>query len=180
MREVWRPVVGYETHYAVSNLGRIKRTKRCGRYHAGRMLAPLKGTNDYLYLNLCDSGERKRLPIHHLVALAFIGPRPLKHEINHKDFNRANNFYKNLEWVTKSRNLQHCIDAGRKPSPSLTHPETIIRGEKHPWSTITLKQARQIKELIALGYSTLIISEATGIKKTTIYNIRYGKNWRSA
>ena len=47
--------------------------------------------------------------VHRLVAKAFLPPPPSeKHtQVNHKDNNPANNRADNLEWVTRSENIQH-------------------------------------------------------------------------
>ena len=51
---------------------------------------------------------------HTLVALMFIGDPPSdKHEVNHKDLDKRNNHYTNLEWVTHSYNMHHA----RKANP---------------------------------------------------------------
>jgi hypothetical protein len=65
---------------------------------------------------------------HTLVALKYIGEPPTdKHEIDHKDNNRANNHYSNLEWVTKSENHLRAYKNGKdhywlnkhRPSPNI-------------------------------------------------------------
>lgn len=87
--------------------------------------------NSCYYLHVCISkGVTKPLWVftHTLVALKYIGEPPTpKHEINHKDNNRANNHYTNLEWVTKSQNHLMAYKNGKdhywlnkhRPSPSV-------------------------------------------------------------
>lgn len=54
-----------------------------------------------------DKGVRKNILVHRLVAETFI-PNPNNYvEINHKDYNRANNSVDNLEWCTKSYNMRY-------------------------------------------------------------------------
>lgn len=63
-----------------------------------------------------DEGWRA-VRINRLVALAFIpNNQPEKNEVNHKDFNRKNNYVENLEWVTHQENVLYSLDAGRYPS----------------------------------------------------------------
>jgi hypothetical protein len=51
---------------------------------------------------------------HTLVAFKFIGlPPSRKHEVNHKNGNRIDNHYSNLEWVTHSQNQHLAYDNGR-------------------------------------------------------------------
>ncbi|MEW6726901.1 MAG: HNH endonuclease [Bacillota bacterium] len=49
-----------------------------------------------------------------MVALAFVtNDDPIvRTEINHKDGNKSNNHYSNLEWVTRSENNLHAFKLG--------------------------------------------------------------------
>lgn len=53
--------------------------------------------------------------IHRIVARLFL-PENYKEGlvVNHKDGNKKNNYYKNLEWCTNSENLKHAYDTGLK------------------------------------------------------------------
>ncbi len=54
--------------------------------------------------------------VHRLVAQAFVeNPNNYK-QVNHKDGNKRNNSYLNLEWVTQSQNMQHAVRNGLKPT----------------------------------------------------------------
>ena len=54
--------------------------------------------------------------VHRLIAKAFIENPNNLNEVNHKDLNKNNNSYSNLEWVTHKENQQHYFnsDAGKK------------------------------------------------------------------
>ena len=54
--------------------------------------------------------------VHRLVAETFISNPEQKSEINHKDGDKNNNNYRNLEWVTKSENAKHAFAFGLKIS----------------------------------------------------------------
>lgn len=78
----------------------------------GRILKTKKGTTGYYQLNTYHSGKKKTFLIHRLVASAFIpNPNNLP-EVNHKDGNKGNNHFTNLEWVSRSANIKHGIDTG--------------------------------------------------------------------
>lgn len=69
----------------------------------------------YLTIMLYDSitGKGIRIYIHRLVAHVFANGRTEeKNVVNHKDEDKKNNHYKNLEWTTSRDNTVHSI--GRK------------------------------------------------------------------
>lgn len=59
-----------------------------------------------------DSGKYKSMKIHRIVAMAYLGPKPLGMEINHKNGNKSDNRPSNLEYCTRSQNCQHSFDMG--------------------------------------------------------------------
>lgn len=52
------------------------------------------------------AGKQRMFRVHRLVAIKYIGYKP-KHAVNHKDGNKLNNHYKNLEYVSLQDNLKH-------------------------------------------------------------------------
>lgn len=113
-KEEWRPVVGYEGWYEVSNLGRVKRIKY-GRGAKRGVLSQGDGSyrnsmdkTAYKIVMLCKNGIPKTRSVHRLVAEAFI-PNPCdKPQVNHKNGEKDDNRVENLEWVTNSENCLHC------------------------------------------------------------------------
>ena len=82
--EIWKPVVGYEDLYEVSNLGRARsldRTVNSGIKHSdkvvkkGKILKASLNSSGYLYLNLWRQRKNKKYRVHRLVAEAFL-PNP--------------------------------------------------------------------------------------------------------
>ena len=61
------------------------------------------------------NGEKiyRSLQVHILVAKEFVDGWFAGAEVNHKDFNRANPFYWNLEWVTHQENIKYSHEAGK-------------------------------------------------------------------
>jgi hypothetical protein len=56
-----------------------------------------------------NSRITKTIFIHQLVATAFI-KNPKKYKVvHHKDSNRSNNHYSNLEWTTQKKNTQYAL-----------------------------------------------------------------------
>jgi len=92
--ERWKKVKNFP--YWISDKGRVRNAE-------GRVLRPMSNhaSDDYLYVDLRDRGRRRYGRIHILVAEAFLGPMPWdKDLIHHKDFDRTNNVWQNLEYLT--------------------------------------------------------------------------------
>jgi hypothetical protein len=124
-REIWRDIPDYEGLYQVSNLGRIKTLARETYTLSGRLLYRRKekyrtivhDTKGYPMIILCKNSISKTYKIHRLVAKEFIPNPKNKPQINHKDGNKKNNYYKNLEWCTNSENQLHAFSTGLQKSP---------------------------------------------------------------
>lgn len=81
-----------------------------------------------------DKYQHYPIGAHRLVAFTYLPP-PLVNQvwINHKDGNKANNHYTNLEWTTISENIKHSFDVlGRKAKKG---PENHLYGTKAKEST---------------------------------------------
>lgn len=135
--EVWRAVPDFEGKYEVSNLGRIRSLDRivtmkngAKRFHEGKLLTPKKQKNGYLFYQLFDgNGKFKHWMLHRLVATVFIdNPQGYK-EVNHKDGDKTNNKYTNLEWCTRQYNCIHAIENGLKDMSKVysMHPVVQIK-----------------------------------------------------
>lgn len=106
--EIWRPVVGYEGLYEVSNTGLIRSLDRfVGNRNRikGKILSIRIEKNGYCSVALSKYGKIKRYKIHRLVAQAFIpNPEGLP-EVNHLDEDKTNNSVDNLEWCDRKYNM---------------------------------------------------------------------------
>lgn len=87
--EIWKPVVGFESHYEVSNLGNVRR-KKSGR------LRKIDKAQIYPTVLLSVNGIHKTFRLHRLVAKAFLTPIDGKTHVNHKNGNHYNNRLKIL------------------------------------------------------------------------------------
>ena len=108
MKEIWKPIVGYEKHYEVSNYGNIRSIcSRWGIRNKPRMVSQVLSPKGYKRVRLCKNNTSKFHMVHRLVAEAFIGKPKENKEINHKDYNRANNSINNLEWISHLNNVKY-------------------------------------------------------------------------
>lgn len=176
MGEVWKPVVGHEGLYEVSDQGRVRSLDRVQTYravrhgkeievvrrHRGRLLHP-GWTGTHLTVALGKGNSRL---VHHLVLEAFIGPRPPNMEGCHDDDDGANNRLANLTWGTRSKNMFDAIRNGRRRI-----------GEENPKSRLTDAKVREVRNLL-VDQTDYQIAKAFGVSDGTIRQVRYGRTWK--
>ena len=112
--EIWKDIKEYNGLYQVSNIGRVRGLDRyarvCGggmRLVKGRILKPMKCTNEYEEVCISVGRKRKVHLIHRLVAEAFIDNPNNLPQVNHKDEDIKNNNVDNLEWCTAKYNANY-------------------------------------------------------------------------
>lgn len=181
MTERWLPVLGFEGHYEVSDLGRVRSVARTLRYeqrtasgrlitktrhHPARVLQPGTVKSGHQLVMLGRGHPRL---VHRLVLDAFVGPRPPGMEALHGDGDPANNRLRNLRWGTRSENVRDAIRHG-----------TFVGGPKPgegPNATLTAAHIPEIRNLLAAGLSPREIGERYGVTRSAIYLIKIGRNW---
>lgn len=142
MGEEWKPVLGYEDLYEVSNLGRVRSLDRIERipdkngvYHdrvrKGMILKQnYDGRRNYLHVSLRRNGNGVSRNVHRIVAQAFV-PNPNGYaEVNHKDEDKTNNSVENLEWCDHKYNSRYGskLTASNGERNSMNKfPESLIR-----------------------------------------------------
>lgn len=93
-------------NYAVSNDGYVI-NKRNGHQ------LNIRVKKGYCFVGISVSHKIKKwVSLHRLVAIAFIPVIEGKDFVNHKDGNKLNNHYSNLEWNTRLENNRHAIRMG--------------------------------------------------------------------
>ena len=115
----WRFIPGTRNLYQASIYGEIRSVDRVSDFehygkiqhiiHEGRILKLHKHDDGYLHCLLSVDGKSEMKSVHRLVAITFIPNPDNKPDVNHIDGNKTNNAVTNLEWVTKSENMQHAI-----------------------------------------------------------------------
>jgi len=88
-----------EANYYVTEDGKVFNSK-------GHQLSLWKGNNGYLKVKLHINGKPKDRYIHRLVAQAFVPNPDNLPQVKHKDDNKTNCHYTNLEWGTNQENTQ--------------------------------------------------------------------------
>jgi hypothetical protein len=136
--EVWKPVVGFENHYAVSNFGRIKRTAKGKGTFPGRIVKKSKHSAGYHALNLSDGTKKNYMLVHRIVCEAFYGPAPTeRHEVAHKDGCKTNNRLANLRWATPAENtydnfINGVSNGSSSPDRRILSDDDVIAIRKDP------------------------------------------------
>jgi len=126
--EQWRPVVGFEDLYEVSDQGRVRslpRTfmrsdgKRGGRRGKVRKLA--WNTSGYAGVQLMELGVPTMQLVHRMALFAFVG-EPAPGLVGcHNDGDKTNNALSNLRWDTSQANSQDTVRHGRHYQANQTH-----------------------------------------------------------
>jgi hypothetical protein len=140
--ESWRPVVGFEGSYEVSNWGRVRslwvdkarvrRPRRCPLV----LTAHVNPETLYHSVTLVrGKGQHVTKNAHSLVLEAFVGPRPDGHVGGHRDGNGSNNRLSNLAWITYVENESDKRRHGRSPV-----------GERNPFAKLTVDLVRAMRK----------------------------------
>ena len=132
--EKWKSINNYEGYYEVSNWGNVRSLSRdivksngVIQHRNGKLKSLMEDVDGYLVVNLCKDGICRRIPVHRLVAEAFISSEISGLEINHIDCDRKNNHADNLEILTRQENIKYCFLCGNHVSQTRDHT-----GENNP------------------------------------------------
>lgn len=135
MKELWKDIPGYEGLYQVSDIGRVK-SLNYARQHRENIKSLQVKPNGYVKVDLRHNGRLSSRNVHRLVAEVFIPNPNNKSDVNHIDGDKLNNCTDNLEWVTRSENMEHCKkvlnkNAGRAPIPVFCVETGVVYPNMH-------------------------------------------------
>ena len=134
--ETWRPVLGYEGIYEVSDFGDVRSLK----FEKVKYMKKAKSSKGYEYLILWSKGKQKLYLVHRLVWEAFRGPIPDGYEIDHINTVRDDNRLANLRCVTPKENNHNPITRER-------HLESMRKlAESEEWCNNHLESMRKLAE----------------------------------
>lgn len=95
--------MAYGRHLCVDRDGNVYRKTQTGM----QPLAKHKRKSGYEYVEVSTNGQKKKIAVHRLVAMAFHENPNNYPQVNHIDGNPSNNKADNLEWVSGSDNQLH-------------------------------------------------------------------------
>lgn len=163
MREEWKDIKGYEGHYQVSNLGRVKSLK----YGKEKILKLGQDKDGYSSVVLSKKSKLSTKKVHRLVLGEFTPYSTLP--VNHKDGNKRNNKLNNLEYCTHKENIRHAHINGLMSDR---------KGSKSAMAKLTESQVVEIRDMYNTKLYTLKqIAAKYNMGYTTIQGICSGKYW---
>lgn len=122
-----------------------------------------------MYAKLHKNKFTKSITIHRLVFRAFVkNPKRLP-EINHKDGDKRNNVWLNLEPSTRRLNMIHAIQLGL--ARSMVGTENIM-------AKLTESKVRKIRKLFADGVSQSRLAAMFNITFQNVHCIVRRKSWK--
>lgn len=118
-----KEVKGFEGLYEITEFGKVFAMKRtvisgmkynCVRNYERKEKPQRFDKDGYKRVSLCKDGKVKTISVHRLVALNFVeGNQNLT--VNHKDGDKLNNHFSNLEFISRSENTKHAHRIGIVP-----------------------------------------------------------------
>lgn len=136
-----------------------------------------KGNDGYREVELSGKDVNKngntiryKVKVHTIVANLFI-PKPNsdeKLEVNHKDYNRMNCHYTNLEWVTHLENVRYSVKGGNHYAP---------KGSSNPRAKLKEDDVKLIRNKLCKKYTNIELAKMFDVSVTTISNIINMKTW---
>jgi len=169
--EEWKPVLNYEDRYAVSNMGRVKKTskKKNDIKGQGYMLSRRGNNRGYPSVILSRYKQYKIKLVHVLMMESFCGPKAKGMTVNHKDGIKDNNFIGNLEYMTQKENINHADRLGLRK---------YVGGEKHGFSKFTEKEVLEMRKLRSYGCRTKTLMNKFNISEVHLSAIVNRRFWK--
>jgi hypothetical protein len=171
------PIPGYEKLYKIDEYGVVLSfgMVKCKNNHfkskKEKILSQEMGLGrnkkpNYWRVTIWKDGKKWKPGVHQLVALAFLGPVPNGFTVNHIDGNKLNNFYKNLEYSSRSENQKHAYALGLQKHQY---------GSDRPLAKLNDKE---VLEIINSELTTKQIACKFSISLSLVYMIKAGTRWK--
>lgn len=174
----WKPVLGLEAFYEVSDQGEVRSFDRLIMTRPGKkkahkklirakLIKPFLNADKHLYIDFCVDYEYTRLGLAQVVLRAFNGPCPEGMEACHNDGNPLNNCANNLRWDTHLNNIRDKHAHGTNPA-----------GSRHGASKLTEADIPEILKMRHSGMTHKQIAEHYPVCRELIGGICRGTRWR--
>lgn len=167
--ERWRPVIGFEGLYEVSNFGRVRSVSRWVSIGNGKRLSEGKIIAQslkagYPTVCLCNCGIERHRSVHRILAEAFIAGSG--EVVRHLDGDKLNCVEENLSWGSYAENEADKRNHGRS-----------VFGESHARAKLTIEKVRQIRMMHERGITQLSIAKSIGVGRGAVGCVIRGETW---
>jgi hypothetical protein len=120
----------------------------------------------HVFLSNPDRKQRK-LFVHQLVLLSFVGPCPPGMECCHNDGKPGNNALRNLRWDTRKGNTADKRRHG-----------TARQSTNTPGVKLNELQVSEIRRRLSAGETHTALARQFGVNRSTVSLIAVGRTWR--
>jgi len=166
--EIWMEVPIADKRYEVSSYGRVK--SYCYDKVKGKILKPGL-TKGFHTVTFKTNGNKKTFLVHKLVAMVFVKKESENQTIViHLDWNKRNNHYKNLQWVTKEAAYERIMP--RLQEINKIKNKGIIRNSK-----LKADDVKVLKGMLEKGVKQNVIAKLFSISEMQVTRIKRGENW---
>ncbi|MBI9060580.1 MAG: HNH endonuclease [Marinilabiliaceae bacterium] len=165
--EIWKELIFTDKKYEISNYGRIK--SYCYDHENGRIvkLGNIKG---FFNVSLRVEGKKKSYLVHKLTAEYFVDKTSDDQDVViHLDWNKQNNYYLNLQWVTKAesyKRMHKVLQEARKKA-----------GKVVTSSKLTKKDVAVVKGMLEKGVKQNLVAKMFCISEMQVSRIARKENW---
>lgn len=167
--EAWKPVLGWEDRYYVSDDGKIFSV------FSKKILKASVNSYGYPSVHLAKNGRATPRAVHLIMCEAFHGAKPgPRHQAAHNNGVRTDNRIENLRWATPKENQDDRKLHG-----------THCKGEANPIAKLTKEDVKNIREAMSARAGGKIIRDGVprklaaqyGVHRSNIYQIARGDAW---
>ena len=165
---MWKTIKGFED-YEVNEFGDVKSHK----YNKEKLLRKRYTQDGYIQYVLLKNGINCTRRAHRLVAEAFIDNPEQKETVNHKDGDKTNNYYENLEWATKKEQMQHAYKLGLK------RPLKGILNYNHILNEHEVIEIRKLYKPHNKEFGMKALAKKYGVSEPTINRVVHNRSYKN-
>lgn len=160
-----KDVEDFKGRFMITDFGRLFSIN--GRWKGIRLLKHAVDGPGYYNTTLRMKPKYRSVRIHQLVGEHFVDNPDNKPQLNHKDGNKLNNHYLNLEWCTIAENIEHAVRTGLLD----------VKGEKHHHAKLRDADIPLIFEMRNKEITMKDIGNHFGVCRRTIGDVLNRRLW---